>query len=155
MLTQVKCLIISIMLFNVSAWGEIKSKEEIGLEAKAKVTHISPEQLSEYISKKDDFILLDVRTEAEYQAGHIQGATWFPRGRIDFYIQELIKEPDAKIVLYCRTGGRSALASLTMKEIGYTNIVDLDGGFRNWVSHGNSFFNLHGENTIKTYLKKE
>ena len=102
-----------------------------------------------------DIVLLDIRTETEYDAGHIQGAQWFPRGKLEYYIQELIKDPNSRIVLYCRTGGRSALATLTLKDMGYTNVVDLDGGFKEWVAEGNTFYNLHGEHQVVSYQKKE
>jgi rhodanese-related sulfurtransferase len=97
----------------------------------------------------------EISTEAEYLAGHIQGAQWFPRGKLEYYIQDLIKDPDSRIVLYCRTGGRSALATLTLQDMGYTNVVDLDGGFKEWVAEGNTFYNLHGENQVVSYQKKE
>jgi len=97
----------------MNVWGDIKTKQEIGSAAKLKAPHRSSQQLSGYLSGDENFILLDVRTETEYQAGHIKGAQWFARGRLEYYIQELIKDPDAKIVLYCRTDGRSALAALT------------------------------------------
>jgi rhodanese-related sulfurtransferase len=139
----------------ISAWGDVKSKQEISSEAKSKAPHISSHQLADYQSAKDDFVLLDIRTEAEYKAGHIRGARWFPRGKLEYYIQEVVKNPDSKIVLYCRTGGRSALATLTLKDMGYTNVVDLEGGFREWVAGGNSFFNLHGEHKVVRYQQKE
>ena len=139
----------------MNVWGDIKTRQEISNEAKSKVPHISSQQLSSYLSSKEDFILLDIRTEAEYQAGHIQGAQWFPRGNLEFYIQNTITDPDSKIVLYCRSGGRSALATLTMKDMGYTNVVDLNGGFKEWIAEGNTFYNLHGEHTVVAYQKKE
>jgi len=139
----------------MNAWSDIKTKQEIGREAKSKAPHISSQQLSEYLSSTESFILLDIRTEAEYQAGHIQGAQWFARGRLEYYIQDLIKDPDSKIVLYCRTGGRSALATLTLQDMGYNNVVDLNGGFKEWISDGNTFYNLHGENRVVTYQKEE
>ncbi|MFC1695804.1 rhodanese-like domain-containing protein [Pseudomonadota bacterium] len=147
--------ILLITLSSMNAWSEIKSKKEIGKEAKSKAPHITSQQLSEYLSNDEDFVLLDVRTEYEYQAGHIQGAQWFPRGKLEYYVQELIKDPDSRVVLYCRTGGRSALATLTMLDMGYTNVVDLNGGFKEWVDEGNTFYNLHGENRVVTYQKKE
>jgi len=148
-------LIVLIMFFSLNVWSDVKSKQEIKNEAKAKAPHISTQQLSGYLSAEEDFVLLDVRTEEEYRAGHIQGAQWFPRGKLEYYIQERIKDPDSRIVLYCRTGGRSALATLTLKDMGYTNVVDLDGGFKEWVSEGNTFFNLHGENQVVSYQKME
>jgi rhodanese-related sulfurtransferase len=139
----------------MNACGGVKSKQEISSEAKSKAPHISSQQLAGYLTGERTYFLLDVRTEAVYEAGHIQGAQWFPRGKLEYYIQELIKNSDSKIVLYCRTGGRSALAALTLKDMGYTDVVDLEGGFKQSVAEGNSFYNLHGENQVVSYLKKE
>jgi rhodanese-related sulfurtransferase len=150
-----RLLIALITLASMNVWGGVKSKQEISSEAKAKAPHISSQQLSGYLSGEENFVLLDIRTEAEYLAGHIQGAQWFPRGKLEYYIQDLIKGPDSRIVLYCRTGGRSALATLTLQDMGYTNVVDLDGGFKEWVAEGNTFYNLHGENQVVSYQKKE
>ncbi|MFC1701739.1 rhodanese-like domain-containing protein [Pseudomonadota bacterium] len=153
--TTSKALIFLIALSSINVWGDIKTKQEIGREAKAKAPHISTQQLSDYLSVNENLILLDIRTEAEYLAGHIQGAQWFARGRLEYYIQDLIKDPDSQIVLYCRTGGRSALATLTLQDMGYNNVVDLDGGFKEWVSEGHTFYNLHGENKVVAYQKEE
>ena len=150
-----RALFILIALISMNAWSDIKSKQEISQDAKSKAPHISSQQLSGYLTNDADFILLDIRTEAEYQAGHIKGAQWFARGRLEYYIQDFIKDPNAKIVLYCRTGGRSALGTLTLQDMGYTNVVDLNGGFKGWIEDGNTFYNLHGENRVITYQKKE
>ena len=150
-----KFLIILVAFSSVSAWGDVKSKQEISSEAKSKAPHISSQQLAGYQSSKEDFILLDIRTEAEYEAGHIRGAQWFPRGKLEYYIQEVIKDSNSRVVLYCRTGGRSALATLTLKDMGYTNVVDLEGGFKEWVAGGNTFYNLHGEHRVVRYQQKE
>jgi len=144
-----------ITLTSMNAWSDIKSKEEISRAAKSKAPHISSPQLSDYLSSDEDYILLDIRTEAEFEAGHIQGAQWFARGRLEYYIQEQIQDPDTKIILYCRTGGRSALATLTLINMGYTDVVDLNGGFKQWITDGHTFFNVHGENKVVTYQKKE
>ena len=148
-------LIILIAFTSMNAWSDVKSKQEISAEAKSKAPHVSSQQLAEYLSEKEDIVLLDIRTEAEYEAGHIQGAQWFPRGKLEYYIQERVKDANSKIVLYCRTGGRSALATLTLKEMGYTDVVDLQGGFKEWVAGGNTFYNLHGEHQVVNFQKKE
>ena len=148
-------LVILIASISINAWADVKSKQEISSAAKAKAPHISAQQLAGYLSGNEDLVLLDIRTESEYEAGHIQGAQWFPRGKLEYYIQDLIKDPDSRIVLYCRTGGRSALATLTLKDMGYENVVDLDGGFKEWVAAGNTFYNLHGEHRVVSYQKKE
>jgi rhodanese-related sulfurtransferase len=150
-----KSLVIMIAFASLNAWGDIKSKQLISEEAKSKAPHVSAQQLSAYMDGKEDFVLLDVRNESEYKAGHIQGAQWVPRGSLEFSVQDIAKDPDTKVVLYCRSGGRSALATITMMEMGYTNVADLDGGFKDWVAQGNAFFNMHGENKVVTYQKKE
>ena len=150
-----KLLLILIALAGMNAWADVKSKEEISNEAKAKAPHISSQQLSGYLSGEENLVLLDIRTEDEYEAGHIQGAQWLPRGTLEYSIQELVQDSDARIILYCNSGGRSALATLTLQDIGYTNVVDLEGGFKAWVAEGNTFYNLHGELKVVNFKKQE
>jgi rhodanese-related sulfurtransferase len=150
-----KLIAIFIVLVSFNAWAEIKSPKQVGAEAKSEVTHLSVEQLAGYLANDEAFTLIDVRTEAEFEAGHIQGAKWMPRGKLEFAIQELITEPDSKIVLYCGSGARSALATLALQGIGYENAVDLDGGFKQWVADGHSVYNMHGELKVVAYKKEE
>ncbi|MEJ2402240.1 MAG: rhodanese-like domain-containing protein [Xanthomonadales bacterium] len=139
-------LIVALLfLLSTGASADIKSKQEIGAEAKSKAPHVSAQQLADYRAGDDDYVLLDVRTEAEFEAGHIKGAEWLPRGRLEFDIQERVTDPDARIVLYCGTGARSALAVLTLQDLGYTNVVDLEGGFEGWVAEDRTFYNRYGE----------
>jgi rhodanese-related sulfurtransferase len=151
----VSVLVLVLTVVSMSALGDIKSKQEISAEARSNAPHISSEELAAYLAEEKDFVLLDIRTEAEYEAGHIRGAQWLPRGKLEYSIQELVKDPDARIVLYCRTGGRSGLATATLADMGYTQVVDLDGGFKSWVELGNSFYNMHGENKVVSYQKEE
>jgi len=99
--------------------------------------------------------LLDVHTESEFDTGHIQGARWLPRGKLEFVIQEVVSDPNSNIVLYCRTGAMSALATRTLVDMGYAHVVDLDGGFEAWVTGGNSVYNQHGELKVVSYQKQE
>jgi rhodanese-related sulfurtransferase len=155
MRTYGRFLVVLVAFASISVYGGVKSKQQISSEAKSKAPHITSQQLAGSLSGAEKLVLLDIRTEAEYEAGHIQGAQWFPRGKLEYYIQDLIKDPDARVVLYCRTGGRSALATLTLKDMGYTDVVDLDGGFRAWVDAVNTFYNLHGESQVVSYQKQE
>jgi len=82
-------------------------------------------------------------------------AEWLPRGKIGYHIQELVKNPDAIMVLYCGTGGRSALAVITLKDMGYTNVVDLEGGFEAWVAEEHTFYNRYGELKLASDQAKE
>ncbi|OQW71750.1 MAG: rhodanese [Proteobacteria bacterium ST_bin11] len=83
--------------------------------------------------------VLDVREPAEYAAGHLPGAVNIPRGLLEFKIDS---HPDfqgrqqADIVVYCQTGGRSALATLVLNQLGYEGAVSMAGGFKAWTESG-------------------
>jgi sulfur dioxygenase len=74
---------------------------------------------------------VDVREESEYTAGHIDSAILLPRGILEFRLGTVTELADKTkpVMLYCRTGGRSALAALSMKALGYTQVVSLAGGY--------------------------
>ena len=73
-------------------------------------------------------IIVDVRTAEEYNEGHISGAINIPVDNIS----EITYDKDAKIIVYCASGVRSATAAKTLVDAGYTNIYNLDGGLINW-----------------------
>ena len=88
-----------------------------------------------------DTILIDIREAEEFQRGHIPGAVWSPRGLLEFDIHRLVEQmcrnpaiplEDQPIVLYCGTGGRSALAARTLEEMGYRNVKSMAGGIVAW-----------------------
>ena len=79
----------------------------------------------------DEIIILDVRTKEEYDAGHIKGAILVPNETIIDEQPELLPDLDAEILVYCRSGNRSAQAAKKLLAIGYTNVVDF-GGIIHW-----------------------
>ncbi len=88
-----------------------------------------------------DFIILDVRTEAEYLEGHIENAL-----NIDFLGEDFSQrleelDRDDTYLLYCRSGGRSSKALEIMKELGFSNIYHLSEGFMSWQEEGLPFSN--------------
>ena len=87
-------------------------------------------EAKERLDASEDAILLDVRTQEEFDGGHIPGAVCFPHEDIlpEF---PLPFEKDAEILVYCRSGRRSAEAAEKLKHMGYTNVADL-GGIVNW-----------------------
>jgi phage shock protein E len=95
------------------------------------VTPISPEEVNTMLQNKEDFTLVDVRTSQEYVSGHIPGAILLPNEKIADTQPSLLPDPDAKIVVYCRSGRRSAEAAKKLAAMGYTNIYDL-GGILSW-----------------------
>ena len=88
-----------------------------------------------------DTIFIDIREPAEYQRGHIPGAVLLPRGLLEFELHGLVEKcrrdlnvpaDETPIVLYCGTGGRSALAALTAEALGYENVRSMSGGIVAW-----------------------
>ena len=92
-----------------------------------------------------DMFLIDVRDEAEYRQGHLPGAVHVPRGLLEFRIHPLVERhcvddnsdtADQHLVVYCGSGGRSALAAQTLQSMGYRNVESLAGGITAWMSAG-------------------
>jgi len=82
------------------------------------------------------FVLVDVREESEWNAGHIPGAVHLGKGVIERDIEQKIPDAGKEIVLYCGGGFRSALAAENLQRMGYTNVVSMDGGWRGWKEAG-------------------
>ncbi len=85
----------------------------------------------------EPFFLVDVREDREWAAGHLPGAIHIGRGVLERDVEAKIPAKDAKIVLYCGGGFRSALAADNLQKMGYTNVISMDGGFRAWTDAGN------------------
>jgi molybdopterin/thiamine biosynthesis adenylyltransferase/rhodanese-related sulfurtransferase len=83
--------------------------------------------------------VVDVRENEEYVQGYIPGATWISRGVLETKIEDAIPDRDAPIVLYCAGGNRSALAARSLRELGYTNVASMAGGFTAWKRSGYAF----------------
>lgn len=80
--------------------------------------------------------ILDVRTPQEYAAGHIPNSTLIPHTDIRSRAEELPADKSTPMFVYCRSGSRSTAASETLAELGYTNIVNMRGGFPDWARAG-------------------
>lgn len=91
---------------------------------------ISAEEAKKII-ESEDVIILDVRTQEEYKTGHIENAVLLPLNDISSKAEDLLQDKDAKILVYCRSGNRSATASKQLIKMGYTNVYDF-GGIISW-----------------------
>ena len=123
----------------------IKTKKMLKKEAQAKIKNISSPDLKKAMDAGEKMLLIDIRTEAEFLAGHLDQSIWIPRGKLEFELLKKTLDPNVKIVLYCRTGSRSALACSDIQDMGYKNVFDLDGGFAGWTDEEYTIFNRHGE----------
>ena len=105
--------------------------------AKAKAT-IKECSVRDVHEKRDaDTLLVDIREPAEFARGHIPGAFLIPRGLLEFEILKLVQRhtespADCEIILYCGTGGRSALAAKSLNDMGFANAQSMDGGIVAW-----------------------
>ena len=92
---------------------------------------ISAEDAKEIMDSTDDFALIDVREKDEYASGHIAGALLIPYGEIKERAETELTDKEQMILVYCRSGRRSAIAAQTLAELGYTDVRDF-GGIIDW-----------------------
>ncbi|MHB8131593.1 MAG: rhodanese-like domain-containing protein [Mobilitalea sp.] len=92
---------------------------------------ISAETAKEMMDSSSDLIILDVRTEEEYNSEHIDGAILIPDYEIEAKAEEILEDKSKTILVYCRSGRRSALAAQILNDLGYTMIYDF-GGIVDW-----------------------
>lgn len=81
--------------------------------------------------------LIDVREKEEYREGHLPGSVSVPRGFLEMQIEEKVPDRDAEMIVYCQGGTRSLIAGKILKDMGYTNVVSMAGGFGAWKGAGN------------------
>jgi rhodanese-related sulfurtransferase len=112
-----------------------KTFEQLANEAKARVQEMTPAQIAEKLQQPNtDWVLIDVRENDEYRAGHLPGARGIGRGILEYHIADEVPDTDTEIVLYCRGGNRSALAAASLQEMGYRNVISMSGGYREWTA---------------------
>ncbi len=92
---------------------------------------LSAEEAKEIMDSTEDYILLDVREEDEYAEGHIKDALLMPYGEITERAENELPDKEQTILVYCRSGRRSAIAAQTLTELGYTDVKDF-GGIIDW-----------------------
>jgi rhodanese-related sulfurtransferase len=105
-------------------------------DAKKHVTECSIADVKARLDKGDRFLLVDVREESEYAAGHLPTATHIGRGILERDIEERVPDKSTEIVLYCGGGFRSALAAESLGKMGYKKVISMDGGIRDWKGAG-------------------
>ena len=106
-------------------------------QAKGKIENLTPEQVAKEIEA--GAVLVDLREPGELDSdGKIEGAVHAPRGMLEFYADPTSPyhreefDPSRRTILYCASGGRSALAAVALQDLGYTDVAHLDGGVKAW-----------------------
>ena len=143
----------AIFLVGLSSQGFAAAKGPMDFvnAAKAQIIEVSAAQVKADLDAGKKFILLDVRSKEEFDAGHLPNAINISRGLLEFQIGQAIPDKNSNIILYCRTGARSALTTLVLNEMGYKNAKNMAGAFKAWGTAGFPVYNRHGEFVMKAF----
>jgi len=115
----------------------VSTFQELLAQAKSLINETDPSGSETLIA--EGWVVLDVREVEEYDQGIIPDSILIPQGKIEESIKELIPNHDQPVIAMCAGGVRSAFAAVTLNELGYTNVVSMDGGFNLWKQQGRSW----------------
>lgn len=115
----------------------MKTAHDLVAQAKSAITEVDLINAPKAIQEAD--VVLDVREAEEFSNGHIPGAIHISRGLLEFKLSSdsSLNDRDLKIILYCKTSGRAALAAKSLHDMGYIHVQSIAGGFDAWVAQGN------------------
>jgi rhodanese-related sulfurtransferase len=105
-------------------------------DAKTRVRECTTLDVKQWQDEGKSIVLVDVREDTEWAMARLPGAIHLGKGVIERDIEKAIPDHDAEIVLYCGGGYRSALAGDALQQMGYTNVISMDGGIGEWHSRG-------------------
>jgi rhodanese-related sulfurtransferase len=105
-------------------------------DAKKRVRETNVDTVRIRMDRREKFLLVDVREESEYAKDHLPGAIHLGKGVIERDIEAQVPELNTEMILYCGGGFRSALAADNLQKMGYTNVISMDGGIRDWREKG-------------------
>jgi rhodanese-related sulfurtransferase len=105
-------------------------------DAKTRVRETTVDDVKKKIDGGSKFMLVDVREESEFAKDHLPGAIHLGKGIIERDIEARVPDLNTEIILYCGGGFRSALAADNLQKMGYTNVISMDGGIRDWREKG-------------------
>lgn len=117
-----------------------KTTAQLIAEARAAIDNLTPDQVQSEVAK--GAVLVDVREDAERAQRAIPGSLHVTRGMLEFkadpaspaHLPQL--DPNRRVILHCASGGRSALAAMTLKQLGFDHVAHLDGGMGAWIAAG-------------------
>ena len=105
-------------------------------EAKKQIRETNVEEVKTRLDRGEKLCLVDVREESEWSKDHLPGALHLSKGILERDIEGRLPDTAAEIILYCGGGFRSALAAENLQRMGYTNVLSMDGGIRDWRDKG-------------------
>ena len=116
---------------DISIIGGADGPTAIKVGERKMYINITPDEAKRIMDSGEEYVLLDVREQNEYDEGHIPGAILIPHDQIREQAESVLTDKDQLILVYCRSGRRSKLASEDLVELGYTNIMEF-GGIIDW-----------------------
>ena len=131
-------IIICILSIFASCSNIYENGKELAKDSKDGIKQISAKELQAKIDGQEEFLLIDVRQEVEYDKGNITGSVLIARGVLEFKIREeafweemfmYTPEDTTQIIVYCKAGDRGILAAKALQKIGFKNVKNLEGGF--------------------------
>jgi len=101
-------------------------------DARSRVKETTVDEIKRRLDRGEKFMLVDVREESEFAKDHLPGAIHLGKGVIERDIEARVPDPKTELILYCGGGFRSALAADNLQKMGYTNVISMNGGIREW-----------------------
>ena len=108
--------------------------------AKQRIHEVSIDDVKAKLDRGEKFVLVDVREESEWSKDHLPNAIHLGKGVIERDVEERVPDLNTPLVLYCGGGYRSALAADNLQQMGYKNVLSMDGGIREWREKGFPLF---------------
>ena len=121
-----KWIILLLSVMMIAGCGQEKEKDR-----EAVYMNITAQEAKVIMDSQEDYTILDVRTQKEYDPGHIPGAILIPDYEIEEKAEQVLRDKDQLLLVYCRSGRRSKLAAEALVALGYTNIKEF-GGIIDW-----------------------
>jgi rhodanese-related sulfurtransferase len=109
---------------------------QIVQEAKKHIRETTVDEVKARLDRGEKLCLVDVREESEFARDHLPGALHLGKGVIERDVEARLPDTKAELILYCGGGFRSALAAENLQRMGYTNVLSMDGGIRDWRQKG-------------------
>lgn len=121
-----KLILFLLMALLLTACGHTKENDQVAV-----YMNITAQEAKQIMDSEEGYIILDTRTQEEYDEGHIPGAIVIPHDEITDRVEKELTDKDQLLLVYCRSGRRSKLAAEALVELGYTNIKEF-GGIIDW-----------------------
>ncbi len=128
---KLSLFVLGTLLLSGCAAASSSSSTPSDTSTQSTSVRITAEQAKAMMNEQGEYTLLDVRTQQEYDEEHIEGAMLIPNAELAQRAEAELPNKDMLIIVYCRSGGRSAMAAQTLLGLGYTNVYDI-GGITSW-----------------------